>query len=636
MPHRVRPAVAPSHVPQARQSPNTGSARPGAGARTAAGCSQDAHCTQLWDARGAQPPWGPPHGQDTPALALAWPLTAAPCSVPCPAGPGRIQGPGRSQGPGKALGGPRQRALAVTPPTPAYLPHTAPPPWWLLHYPLPGALLARGVSGAASSPGQGHGASPQHWAPAGSSPAPTAAASSRRSKHTDTWFLGTSGSPRSLPGQSQPHSRPQGRTLHTPQPVLLGGSGPAPASAAPAPRQPRWEGTLCPPRRAAPSRLLLGQDLAPSRAPGTAVLAADSSRLAHRRAPVPPTQTPAPLPTPAHPRGPAGVPGHPTAPLSWTSAEGSASSAPLALARGPACRRQRASLRTTSRPAAGGAQRAPHPPDGPCSPRAIPAGGSPRTGLAGASRAPGFGTVPSSSEHRNPSPSSLQGAPSRGCTHPGSGTTLPHALLRCPGPRGSPATAPGRRCRHSRAPGEAVSQAARYRKEQRAAISFQNVSCLCRAASPGLLAASSTTAACVVPAEGVGLAPPPRSAPHSSPVPEPGTTSARSGSVGLSPPGRPAARDGSPGTDAGVQHGGRWDGLTCTPCFTDTPLAPGQSLHWQHRGASKQPLGPLAQLRAAGRGWWVPGRGGTSAEGRSAGNGAACPFYACLWFPAFG
>lgn len=58
MPHGARPAAVPSHVPQARQSPNTGSARPGAGTRAAAGCSQDARCTQPRDSRSAQLPWG--------------------------------------------------------------------------------------------------------------------------------------------------------------------------------------------------------------------------------------------------------------------------------------------------------------------------------------------------------------------------------------------------------------------------------------------------------------------------------------------------------------------------------------------------------------------------------------------------
>lgn len=176
-------------------------------------------------------------------------------------------------------------------------------------------------------------------------------------------------------------------------------------------------------------------------------------------------------------------------------------------------------------------------------------------------RPPGLGTVPSPSEHRNRSPSLVWGAPSRSHTHPGSGTALPHAPSRRPGPGGSPATAPGRRCRHSRAPRAAVSQAARYRKERRAAISFQNVSCLRRAASPRLPAASSGSAECMVPAEAAGLAPPPRSAPHASPVPEPGMASGPRRSVGLSP----AAGTGPQGPMQELSVGG--DG-------TDSPAAP--------------------------------------------------------------
>lgn len=186
-------------------------------------------------------------------------------------------------------------------------------------------------------------------------------------------------------------------------------------------------------------------------------------------------------------------------------------------------------------------------------------------------RAPGLGMVPSSSEHRNRSPSLERGAPSRSHTHPGSGTALPHAPFRRPGPGGSPATAPGRRCRHSRAPRAAVSQAARYRKERRAAISFQNVSCLRRAASPRLPAASSATAVCTVPTERAGLAPPPCSAPHASPVPEPGRASGPRRSVGLSP----AAGTGPQGPMQELSVGG--DGTDSPAALTPLPPPPAHS-----------------------------------------------------------
>lgn len=55
--------------------------------------------------------------------------------------------------------------------------------------------------------------------------------------NTDTWFPGTSGNPRSLPGQSRPRLWPQGRTLH-PTAVPPRGSAAGPAGAAPAPGRP--------------------------------------------------------------------------------------------------------------------------------------------------------------------------------------------------------------------------------------------------------------------------------------------------------------------------------------------------------------------------------------------------------------
>lgn len=156
-------------------------------------------------------------------------------------------------------------------------------------------------------------------------------------------------------------------------------------------------------------------------------------------------------------------------------------------------------------------------------------------GLGGAGRAPGLSMVPGSSRAQEPQPRLGTGCP---ILQPHS----PRVRHHCPTHHSSVLTPeqPSPSSRHTlpaqRGSRAAVSQAVCYRKEQRAAISFQNVICLRRAASLRLPAASSVTAVCVVPTEGVGPARPLCSAPHFSPVPEPGTASASSRSVGLSPP----------------------------------------------------------------------------------------------------
>lgn len=90
MPHRVRLAVAASHVPWARQNPNTDSSYPGAGARSA----RDAHCNLPRDAACTESARTPPGEQDSPALALAQPPTAATCPAPRREGPRARQRPG--------------------------------------------------------------------------------------------------------------------------------------------------------------------------------------------------------------------------------------------------------------------------------------------------------------------------------------------------------------------------------------------------------------------------------------------------------------------------------------------------------------------------------------------------------------
>lgn len=82
-------------------------------------------------------------------------------------------------------------------------------------------------------------------------PLPQQCPCASHSKHTDTWFPSTSGSPRSLPGQKWPHRWPQGWTPRTP---WVG-----------APRgHCAIEGTHVPQRTAAHTSSHPGQDAAPS------------------------------------------------------------------------------------------------------------------------------------------------------------------------------------------------------------------------------------------------------------------------------------------------------------------------------------------------------------------------------------
>lgn len=515
MPHRARLAAAPSHVPQARHSPNTGSTRPGAGARSHGmlrGCSPQA-------AEGS-PTQGtcPQAGHPCPGAGTAPDCSPSSSPVPCRAG----------QGPGKALARPRQRALSITP---LFPPRAAPPPR-LLHHSLPAALLAWG-SPARCPPrcrGLVRGAGGSTPRPPRRRPPPAA---------VNTQTRGFSAPPGARDRFQVRAGLARGRRAG---PCAAHGRGlcscPSPPCAWP--RQPWHGGVLRPPRRAAPRRVPPGQDPAPRHGP----------------------------------RGPAGAPG------SRIPAEGSLSPAPLALAHWPAHPAAHHVL-----PHSWGAQSAPHPPEGPRSPRAVADRSCSRHG--GGGRAPGSARFPAP-------PGTGTAAPARRrVPRPTAPLTRGWALL-CPTHRsgvpvpGQPSHGPRQAqpaqldCR------AAVSQAVCYRKERRAAISFQNVSCLRRAASPRLPAASSITAACLVPTEGAGLAPPPCPAPHSCPVPALGTTSARSGSVGLSPwssrqPGT-GPRAGTPGRDAGAQHGGRQHGPTCTPGSAHhTPGAePAQgTLGWQ-------------------------------------------------------
>lgn len=129
MPHRVRLAVAPSHVPQAQQSPNTGSTRPGAGARSHGmlrGCSLQAAEGSPVQGMSLQAGHPCPGAGTVPDCS---PLTSP---VPCRAG----QGPGARKSPGEATA----KGSVRSPPSP---PRATPLPR-LLHQPFPAALLAWG------------------------------------------------------------------------------------------------------------------------------------------------------------------------------------------------------------------------------------------------------------------------------------------------------------------------------------------------------------------------------------------------------------------------------------------------------------------------------------------------------------
>lgn len=256
MPHGARPPAAPSRVPRARQNPNMGTA-PAQGLARAAlrdGCSQDARRMLAARSHGMMLTGCSLHaaaGRSRRAATLGTPRWAGhPCF-----GAGTECIPLALQGPSRALGGPQQRGLVVT--SNWHIP--APPLRRIPRCPLPGGLRS-GVP-----PGQGD-CAPPILGSSGQLPCARCGCRLCRSKHGDTWFLGTSGSPRSLPGQSWPRSRPHGRTLLTPWPVLPGGAAPAPAAP--------WGDTVSPGRTVPP-----GQDPCP-------VLEADSCS-AHRKAPVP-------------------------------------------------------------------------------------------------------------------------------------------------------------------------------------------------------------------------------------------------------------------------------------------------------------------------------------------------------------
>lgn len=354
MPHGARPPAAPSRVPRARQNPNMGTAPAQRLARAALwdGCSQDARGMLAARSRGTMLTGCSLHaaaGCSWRAATLGTPRRAGhPCF-----GAGTNCSPLTLHGPTKALGGPQQRALVVTP----QLAHTSPS---ATANPTP--PFARG--------------SPERCPPRGgvrcspilcsSGQLPCAHRSCRlcRSKHGDTWFLGTSGSPRSLPGQSWPRSRPRGRTLLAPWPLLPGGSAPAPASAAPAPSSPAGG------RGVPQGQSLQGRIHVPCWKPRAAQHTeklqfpdTDTHPPAHNNSP--------PRPTPAHPRDLLEPLGSRVAPISQTPPRAPPAWPPRIWS----CPPQAANATVPHvLPHGWGAPRAPHLPHRPHNPGAVPAG----------------------------------------------------------------------------------------------------------------------------------------------------------------------------------------------------------------------------------------------------------------------
>lgn len=297
------------------------------------------------------------------------------------------------------------------------------------------------------------------------------------------------------------------------------------------------------PRKRSPKQVPSGAGSSPQPSPGNGGAGSRQQPLGTQQGSDPPTQTPtpppphrlAPLPTPAHPQDPLEPPGSPTAPLGCDPAEGSPSSAPLT--RGPASRRQRAPLHTTSHttscPAAGGARRALHPPKGP---RGRPSWGLPHAGAwwGRQSRGARHGSR-LLQERRNRSRSSACPVPPPHSPR-GSGTALAPRTPLASQPRGQPGHSSGQAlpaqpgCRGGRFVGCVLQEGAENSyflpkcqlpaqgSQPRAASSFLHHCCLrgahqgSRAGTPAAVSPGAGAGHSLCPQRVSGAEPPPR--PH--------------------------------------------------------------------------------------------------------------------------
>lgn len=198
-------------------------------------------------------------------------------------------------------------------------------------------------------------------------------------------------------------------------------------------------------------------------------------------------------------------------------------------------------------------------------------------------RAPGLGMVPSSSEHRNRSPSLERGCPIPQPHSPGVGHRSAPRTVPASRPRGQPSH--GSRQALPAQPGSQGSRFAGCALQEGAESSYFLPKCQLPAQGSQPQAAGSFLCHCCV--HGAHRASGAGTPSALSPTRLAGAGARQSLWPQKVSGAEPRRRDGTPGTDAGAQRGGRRDGLTCSSDSAATPASTQHCLHWEHRGAGE-------------------------------------------------